>query len=145
MIKYISVFLSLLFIFTISSCSLTDSPVVKNVNSRPGWLDSPPDKHVCASAEYAIFGENKARETALQKALKNLAVQKAGQADVVSQIDNLQMTRKVNSGEYSRELATVHTNAVISGQDIPVKAKVIKYWKDKSKQQIWILIKDLEP
>ncbi len=127
------------FIIVISACAGTPSGTA---NVAPDWVNELPKGQSAAvgSASYAIFGEAKARENATMKALTALALQKGGSVDLVGEIQNSQTVNMSNGGERITDRATVTVNAVIKGEDIPVKGKVQSHWKDTVNQRVWVLM-----
>jgi len=113
-----------------------------NPNLRPHWIDSPPSGGSAAvgAASYEIFGETKAREKALMKALTSLALQKGGTVDLESSVDSQQVLNAGNSGESFREQASIRTRAIVRGKEIPINVKIRAFWKDTQGRRIWVLV-----
>lgn len=113
-----------------------------NPNLRPTWIDSPPsgNKSAVGAASYEIFGETKARETALMKALTSLALQKGGKVDLESSVDSRQILNVNNSGESFSERASIQTTAIVRGKEIPINAKIKAFWKDTQGRRVWVLV-----
>lgn len=114
----------------------------KNPHLRPEWITTPPlgESSAVGAASYEIFGETKARENALMKALTQLALQKGGTVDLESNVDSQQVTNVANSGESFRERASISTKAIVRGKEIPIDAKIKAFWKDTQGKRIWVLI-----
>ena len=127
------------FIVAISACTGTPSVAT---NTAPDWVNELPEGKSAAvgSASYAIFGEAKARENATMKALTALALQKGGSVDLVGEVQNSQTVSMANGSERVNNRATVTVNAVIKGENIPIKGKVQSYWKDTMNQRVWVLM-----
>ncbi len=113
-----------------------------NPYQRPNWIDSPPTGGNAAvgAASYEIFGEMKARETALMKALTTLAVQKGGTVDLESSIDSRQVLNVNHAGESFSQRASIKTIAIVRGKEIPINAKIKAFWKDIQGRRIWVLV-----
>ncbi len=114
----------------------------KRQNLRPDWIASPPSEGNAAvgAASYEVFGETKARENALMKALTQLALQKGGTVDLESKVDSQQVTNVANSGESFHERASISTKAIVRGKEIPINAKIKAFWKDTQGRRIWVLV-----
>ena len=122
--------------------SLLISACFTSENRRPDWVDRPPDAEGSAvgAASYEIFGEIKAREKAVMKALLSLALQKGGTVDLESRVENRQVLNRYNSSESFNESASIRTRAIVSGKEIPVNAKIKVFWKEVEARRIWVLI-----
>ncbi len=108
----------------------------------PAWVNELPKGESAAvgSASYEIFGEAKARENAVMKALSALALQKGGRVDLEGEVHNMQAVHSANDGERVSGRSVVSTKVTIKGQDIPVKGRVQSYWKDTTARRVWVLV-----
>ncbi len=122
--------------------SLLLSACFTSKNRRPDWVDRPPDAEGSAvgAASYEIFGEIKAREKAVMKAMLSLALQKGGTVDLESSVESRQVLSRHNSSESFNEHASISIRAIVSGKEIPVNAKIKAFWKDLQGRRIWVLL-----
>lgn len=102
----------------------------------------PPDAKGSAvgAASYEIFGEIKAREKAVMKALVALALQKGGRVDLESSVENRQVLNRHNTSESFSEHASIRTRAIVRGKEIPIDATIKAFWKDVQGRRIWVLV-----
>ncbi len=123
----------------LSACTTLESK--RGVN-RPIWIDTPPSNGLAASASasYEIFGETKARENAVMKALSIIALQKASTVDIEGKVDHVSQFSSQGDTESFRENASISVKTTIGGSEIPVKANIKAFWKDKIGKRIWVLI-----
>jgi len=124
-------FLSVL-LFSVFACA-------SNPQTRPSWIDSPPRSGLVAigSASYDIFGESKARQNAIKKAMAELAIQKGSSVDILGQVANQKV---VDQNDDVKEQSSVTSYATIRGQQIQIKAKIQEYWKDWENKKVWVLV-----
>ncbi len=137
----IAAVVAIVFTLTLSACTVSHP---KKTDQRPSWIDAPPDGGLtaAASASYEIFGEAKARESAILKALSMIALQKSNRVNINGNIDHTLQYSMNGNDESLRESASVSMSARVNGREIPVNAKVIAYWKNKVKKRIWVLMKE---
>lgn len=135
--KRVSQWLSV-FIITLSLVACVSNSS-KNA-TRPAWVDSPPAGHASAVASYAIFGEAKARENAVMKAISSIALQKGSEVDVNGSVGKVSVVDTSGQRESFRETATVTVEANIKGNNVPVNAKIKAYWKDTRGKRVWVLM-----
>lgn len=129
-----------LLLFAISACV---APQQVRDNIRPSWIDEPPDSSLIsasASASYEIFGEAKARENAIMKALSLIALQKSSAIDLESEISHKSRLVLQGKSESLSERSSVSYKAKVGGQEIPVNAKIVAFWKDKIGKRVWVLM-----
>ncbi|VAX30489.1 hypothetical protein MNBD_NITROSPIRAE01-735 [hydrothermal vent metagenome] len=130
------------FLFGVVVASLFLSACFSSKNRRPDWVDRPSSAEGSAvgAASYEIFGEIKAREKAVMKALLSLALQKGGTVDLESSVENRQVLSRHNASESFNEQASITTRAIVSGKEIPVNAQIKAFWKDVEGRRIWVLL-----
>jgi len=129
----------ILLILFLSACATSNS---KSGIERPVWIDTPPTNSLAASASasYEIFGETKARENAIIKALSMIALQKASKVDIEGKVDHISQFSSQDGTELFKENASISVKTTIGGSKIPVKANIKAFWKDKIGKRIWVLI-----
>lgn len=112
-------------------------------NIRPSWVDKPSDSNsisASASASYEIFGETKARENAILKALSMIALQKSNVVGLESEIGYKSRLISQGKSESLSEHSSVSYKAKVDATEIPVNAKIIAFWKDKVGKRVWVLM-----
>ncbi len=129
----------IVFFMLLVACSSRDT---SHYLTRPAWVDAPPMGHTVGVASYAVFGEPKARENAVLKAITSIALQKGSDVDVAGRVGKLSVVDMRDGVESFRETATIKVQANIKGRDVPVKAEIKAYWKDTRRMRIWVLMSE---
>jgi len=112
---------------------------------RPDWITAPGGVgFAVGAASYEIFGELQARERAVMKALGVLALQKGATVDLESQVESRKVVNAGAVSESVSEQASVSIRAVVKGREIPLRAKIKAFWKDRQGRRVWVLISEEE-
>ena len=111
-------------------------------NTRPAWIDFVPDDAAVGSSSYEIFGEAKARKSAVMNAISSIAVQKSSTVDVDGTVSKVTSVDTKNGNESYQEAAIVTVEANVQGRRIQVSASIKEYWKDTRGRRIWVLMQE---
>jgi hypothetical protein len=132
--------MAILLLLFVTACATP----TKNVSDRPAWVDSPPTGALssAASASYEIFGEAKAREKAVYKAISMIALQKVGKVDVQGDVEHVSELRSNGGAGALRERALISVKTQVDGHEIPVNAQIKAYWKDTRGKRVWVLMSE---